>query len=82
MTLEEEIEYNEEILDNLPLPKPERWTRISDYIDKIEEMFKDIELPSEMQGELLNFLSQNELADYLHRRFGVTTREEFTIYIV
>lgn len=81
MNWKEEIAFNEKILDGLDLPEPEDHENLIDYRDKIEDMFKDVELPLEMKGDLFNFMAQDELAVYLQKRFGVRVVEE-TRYVI
>jgi hypothetical protein len=81
MNWKEEIAFNERVLDGLDLPEPENHEDLVDYRDKIEDMFKDVELPPEMKGDLFNFMAQDELAVYLQKRFGVRVVEE-TRYVI
>lgn len=81
MNWKEEIAFNEKILDGLDLPEPENHENLIDYRDKIEDMFKDVELPPEMQGDLFNFMAEDDLAVYLQKRFGVRVVEE-TRYVI
>lgn len=81
MNWKEEIAFNERILDGLDLPEPENHEDLIDYRDKIEEMFKDVELPPEMKGDLFEFMGTDDLAVYLQKRFGVRVVEE-TRYVI
>lgn len=81
MNWKEEIAFNERILDGLDLPEPENHEDLIDYRDKIEDMFKDVELPPEMKGDLFEFMGQDDLAVYLQKRFGVRVVEE-TRYVI
>lgn len=81
MNWKEEIAFNERILDGLDLPEPENYEDLIDYRDKIEDMFKDVELPPEMKGDLFEFMGQDDLAVYLQKRFGVRVVEE-TRYVI
>ena len=81
MNWKEEIAFNERILDGLELPEPENHEDLVDYRDKIEDMFKDVELPPEMKGDLFEFMGQDDLAVYLQKRFGVRVVEE-TRYVI
>ena len=69
------------ILDSLNLPEPEQGEDLYDYKDRVEEQFKDIELPSEMQGELFNVMSTDEFWTYLHKRYGWIINESVTYQI-
>lgn len=81
MNWKEEIAFNERILDGLDLPEPENHEDLIDYRDKIEDMFKDVELPPEMKGDLFEFMGMDDLAIYLQKRFGVRVVEE-TRYVI
>jgi len=81
MNWKEEIAFNEKILDGLDLPEPENHENLIDYRDKIEDMFKDVELPPEMKGDLFEFMGLDDLAVYLQKRFGVRVVEE-TRYVI
>lgn len=81
MNWKEEIAFNEKILDGLDLPEPENHENLVDYRDKIEDMFKDVELPPEMKGDLFEFMGMDDLAVYLQKRFGVRVVEE-TKYVI
>lgn len=81
MNWKEEIAFNERILDGLDLPEPENHEDLIDYRDKIEDMFKDVELPPEMKGDLFEFMGIDDLAVYLQKRFGVRVVEE-TRYVI
>jgi hypothetical protein len=81
MNWKEEIAFNERILDGLDLPEPENHEDLIDYRDKIEDMFKGVELPPEMKGDLFNFMANDDLAVYLQKRFGVRVVEE-TRYVI
>ena len=81
MNWKEEIAFNERILDSLDLPEPENYEDLIDYRDKIEDMFKDVELPPEMKGDLFEFMGMDDLAVYLQKRFGVRVVEE-TRYVI
>lgn len=76
-----EIVFNEKILDGLDLPEPENHEDLIDYRDKIEDMFKDVELPPEMKGDLFEFMGLDDFAVYLQKRFGVRVVEE-TRYVI
>ena len=76
-----EIVFNEKILDGLDLPEPENHEDLVDYRDKIEDMFKNVELPPEMKGDLFEFMGLDDLAVYLQKRFGVRVVEE-TRYVI
>jgi hypothetical protein len=81
MNWKEEIAFNERILDGLDLPEPENREDLLDYRDKIEDMFKDVELPPEMKGDLFEFMGMDDLAVYLQKRFGIRVVEE-TRYVI
>lgn len=81
MNWKEEIAFNERILDGLDLPEPENHEDLIDYRDKIEDMFKNVELPPEMKGVLFEFMGMDDLAVYLQKRFGVRVVEE-TRYVI
>ena len=81
MNWKEEVAFNEKILDGLDLPEPENYEDLIDYRDKIEDMFKDVELPPEMKGDLFEFMAEDDLAVYLQKRFGVRVVEE-TRYVI
>ena len=81
MNWKEEIAFNEKILDGLDLPEPENHEDLIDYRDKIEDMFKGVELPPEMKGDLFNFMANDDLVVYLQKRFGVRVVEE-TRYVI
>lgn len=81
MNWKEEIAFNERVLDGLDLPEPENYEDLIDYRDKIEDMFKDVELPPEMKGDLFEFMGLDDLAVYLQKRFGVRVVEE-TRYVI
>jgi len=81
MNWKEEIAFNERVLDGLDLPEPENHEDLIDYRDKIEDMFKEAELPPEMKGDLLEFMGLDDLAVYLQKRFGVRVVEE-TRYVI
>ena len=76
------IQYDKtiKILDSLDLPQPEQGEDLYDYRDRIEEQFKNIELPPEMQGELFNVMSANEFGIYLHKRYGWIINESITYH--
>lgn len=82
MTYIQEVEFNSNFLDSLPLPKPENGENLLRYEKKIEEMFEHSEMPEEMQGCILNFMDSYDLGKYLERRFGVKIQEEITYAIV
>lgn len=81
MNWKEEIAFNEKILDGLDLPEPENHEDLIDYRDKIEDMFKNVELPPEMKGDLFEFMGLDDLAVYIQKRFGVRVVEE-TRYVI
>lgn len=81
MNWKEEIAFNERVLDGLDLPEPGNHEDLVDYKDKIEDMFKDVELPPEMKGDLFEFMGMDDLAVYLQKRFGVRVVEE-TRYVI
>ena len=81
MNWKEEIAFNERVLDGLDLPEPKNHEDLVDYRDKIEDMFKDTELPPEMKGDLFEFMGNDDLAVYLQKRFGVRVVEE-TRYVI
>lgn len=81
MNWKEEIAFNEKVLDGLDLPESENHEDLIDYRDKIEDMFKDVELPPEMKGDLFEFMGADDLAVYLQRRFGIRVVEE-TRYVI
>lgn len=70
------IEENKEILDRLDLPKPERGEDVWDYTDRVEEMFKNVTLPEDYDGNLFNYLDSYDLGDYLGDRFNMICEEE------
>jgi len=78
-----QIQYDKtiKILDSLDLPEPEQGEDLYDYRDRIEEQFKNIELPPEMQGELFNVMSTDEFGTYLHKRYGWIINENITYHI-
>lgn len=81
MNWKEEIAFNERVLGGLDLPEPKNHEDLIDYRDKIEDMFKDVELPPEMKGDLFEFMGMDDLAVYLQKRFGVRVVEE-TRYVI
>lgn len=84
MNLKEwQIQYDKtiKILDSLDLPEPEQGEDLYDYRDRVEEQFKNIELPPEMQGELFNVMSADEFSIYLHKRYGWIINESITYHI-
>lgn len=84
MNLKEwQIQYDKtiEILDSLDLPEPEQGEDLYDYRDRVEEQFKNIELPPEMQGELFNVMGADEFSAYLHKRYGWIINENITYHI-
>ena len=81
MNWKEEVAFNEKILDGLDLPEPENHEALIDYRDKIEDMFKNVELPPEMKGDLFEFMGLDDLAVYIQKRFGVRVVEE-TRYVI
>lgn len=81
MNWKEEIAFNERVLDGLDLPEPENHEDLVDYRDKIEDMFKNVELPPEMKGDLFEFMAEDDLVVYLQKRFGVRVVEE-TRYVI
>ena len=81
MNWKEEIAFNEKVLDGLDLPEPEDGQDIRDYRELIKDQFRDAVLPEEMEGYLLNFMADDELAVYLQKRFGVRVVEE-TRYVI
>ena len=68
MNWQEEIEFNKQFVDSLPLREPRAGEDLEDYIDEMEEHFKD-QFPSKLQGCLFNFLSFEESIEYLEKRF-------------
>ena len=74
-----QVQYDKtiKILDSLELPEPEQ----GDYKDRVEEQFRDIELPPEMQGELFNVMSTDEFGTYLHKRYSWIINESITYHI-
>ena len=70
-----------EILNSLELPEAKQGEDLYDYRDRVEEQFKDIELPPEMKGNLFNVMSANEFGTYLHKRYGWVINESTTYYI-
>ena len=70
-----------QILDSLDLPQPEQGEDLYDYRDRVEEQFKDIELPSELQGELFNVIDGQDFGKYLHKRYDWTINEDITYSI-
>lgn len=79
MTLQEwKIQYDEtiKILDSLDFPLPEQEEDLYHYRDRIEEQFKDIDLPPAFEGELFNFIGIEEFADYLREHRNMYIRED------
>ena len=55
---------------------------VDDYINRVEGLFKNVDLPPEMDGNLFNFMSSNEIAEYVEKRFGIGTNEVIRTYFV
>ena len=81
MNWKEEVAFNEKILDGLDLPEPEDREGLYNYQCKVKLMFHCLNLPPEMQGDLFNFMAQDDIAVYLQKRFGVRVVEE-TWYVI
>lgn len=82
MTYFQEIELTEKVLNSLDLPEPISGEELWHYRERIEEQFKDIELPQEFDGELFNFMNIEEFADYLRQYRNVYVQKEvkYTIW--
>ena len=74
-------ELNYKFLDTLDLPKPEFGEDLRDYVDRVESMFNDIELPLPYElNSIFEYADdQEELGKYLANRFGMNCMEDFTI---
>lgn len=81
MNWKEEVAFNEKILDGLNLPEPEDYESLYNYKCKVKWMFQCLNLPPEMQGNLFNFMAEDEIAVYLQKRFGVRLVAE-TRYVI
>ena len=76
MTYFQEIELTEQILNSLDFPPPEPGEDLYHYQDRIEELFKDVDLPPVFQGELFNFMSPEDFADYLREQRNMYVKED------
>lgn len=81
MNWKEEIAFNERILDGLDLPEPENGQDLQSYKKLCELSFAKEILPAEINGNLFNFMAEDDLAVYLQKRFGVRVVEE-TRYVI
>ena len=53
---------------------------LNDIIDDIEERFSDDpRMPEELHGFVFNFLGDDEIGEYLAKRYNLRLREEFII---
>ena len=77
------IQYDKtiKILDSLDVPEPEQGEDLYDYRDRVEEQFKNREVPPEMKGELFNVMSADGFGIYLHKRYGWIINESITYHI-
>ena len=77
------VQYNEtiKILDSLDMPEPEQGEDLYDYKDRVEEQYRNIELPPQFENELFNFINIEEFGDYLHKRYGWIINESITYHI-
>ena len=68
---------NIELLDSLDLPKPEIGEEVYDYMNSVQGMFENLELPPEYRGNMFEFVDdQLTLGRYLEKRFNMTLEEE------
>lgn len=70
------IVENKELLDKLSLPEPEIGEEIWDYAERARDIFKDVTLPEDYDGDLFYWLDAVELGDYLGMRFNMKCEEE------
>lgn len=76
MNWKEQYDLNVKILDSLSFPDPDPCEDVGVYMDRIQEQFKDIQLPPEMEGELFNSIGIEEFCDYLREHRGYYISEE------
>jgi len=72
---EQKIAENKKLLDGLDLPRPTIGENVWNYISRVEEMFKDVTLPEDYQGELFYWLDSPDLGNYLGDRFHMFCEE-------
>ncbi len=80
MSWEEEVEFNKQFVDSLPLRVPLAGEDLDDYIGEMEEAFKN-QFPPELEGCLFNFLSFEESIEYLAKRFHKRIYEVTKYYL-
>lgn len=74
---EEEVLKTIDILDKLNLPQPMIREDVKNYMDRVENEFKDsVDLPKEFKGELFYWIDQVSLGEYLANRFNMICSEE------
>ena len=80
MNWQEEVEFNKQFVDSLPLREPRVGEDAEEYIDEMAECFKN-KLPPELEGCLFNFLSFEESVEYLAQRFHKRAFESVRYYL-
>lgn len=76
LTWQEEWKLFCDTMNSLSLPEPEQGEDLWDYRDRVEEMFENIELPPPFEGDLFNFTSCEEFAEYLRKYRNIHIQEE------
>ena len=75
----EKYNENKKILDALDLPKPNFGEELRDYLYRIEEQFKDVELPEDYCGDMIAWLDMEGFGEYLAKRFDMKYEEDMVI---
>ena len=72
---------NMDFLDTLPLRAPEKGESVREYRYWAEDEFAEVTLPQELDECLFNWLNDEEIGEYLAKRFHMQCWEE-TNYIM
>ena len=82
LTWEDEWKLFVEVMNTLDLPDPENGEEIWDYMYRIEEKFKGLELPEPFEGELFNFVGAEDFGNYLtqYRNMYIEEQLKYTVW--
>lgn len=66
-----EFQINKEFLDTIDfIPFLKQFTLLGDMMAAVEGKYRDIDMPSELQGEVFNYYTTWEFEKYLEERYS------------
>ena len=66
-----QFQINKEFLDTIDfIPFLKQYDRLEEMMIAIEQKYRNINMPAELEGEIFNYYTDEEFKDYLEKRYA------------